>query len=233
MKWNQPHVMAAPVTKLARNIEQTFFRIERANRWHAAVINGVIAGASVAVVAWLVQTLQEGDLLLFACLGSSAAAVVFAPLARTNSLRTIVSAYVIASGVCILLSPLHESNWVSIPVQCFLAVSIPIGLMRLTDTMHPAAIGSALAFIIYDRPPQHLALLLLAIVGLLTVVKILAYMYLEELEFRQFGREFRREYYGRELLVTVVQDEQHRTSKPAPSSMESGSHREAQDSAGQ
>lgn len=203
MKSSDQHVFAQPVTRLANSIEQAFFRIERANRWQAAVVNGVIAGASVALVAWLVQTLQEGDLLLFACLGSSASAVVFAPLAKTNSLRTIVAAYLIASLVCLALVPVHQKQWLSIPVQCFLAVGLPVVLMRMTDTMHPAAIGSGLAFIIYDRPPRHLLMLLLAIVGLLTIVKILAYIYLEDLEFRKFGREFSRRYYGREVLVTV------------------------------
>lgn len=113
----------------------------------------------------------------------------------------------ITSVVCVLLSPVHENNWLPLPVECFLAVAIPISLMRLTDTMHPAAIGSALAFIIYDRPPQLLVMLLLAIVGLLTVVKVLAYAYLEELTFKTFGREFRRSYYGQEMLVTIVQTE--------------------------
>lgn len=213
MKSNQ-HIFAAPLTKVARDIELAFFRIEKANRWQAAVVNGVIAGASVSLVAWLVQTLQEGDLLLFACLGSSAASVVFSPLAKTNSLRTIVAAYVIASLVCLGLVPIHVNQWIPLPLQCFLAVALPIVFMRLTDTMHPAAIGSALAFIIYDRPARQLVLLLLAIVGLLTIVKILAYIYLEDLEFRKFGREFQREYYGREVLITV---EAPATTEPATS----------------
>ena len=214
MQLNNRHVIAAPVTKLARNLEQTFFRIERANSWQAAIVNGSIAGAAVALVAWLMTTLEEGDLLLFACLGSSAASVVFAPLAKTNSLRTIVSAYVITCLVCVMLHPVHQQAWLPIPLQCFLAVALPIGLMRRTDTMHPAAIGSALAFIIYDRPPQILVLLLLAIVGLLTIVKVLAYAYLEELTFRQFPREFKRDYYGRELLVTVSGDAEAESNPP-------------------
>ncbi len=205
MKPAKPHVIVAPLRKLAKDLEQTFFRIEQANNWQAAVVNGVIAGAAVALVAWLMTTLDEGDLLLFACLGSSAASVVFAPLAKTNSLRSIVAAYMITSVVCVMLSPVHEYQWLPLPLQCFLAVAIPISLMRLTDTMHPAAIGSALAFIIYDRPPQLLVMLLLAIVGLLTIVKILAYAYLEELTFKTFGREFRRSYYGHEMLVTLVE----------------------------
>ena len=45
---------------------------------------------------------------------------------------------------------------------------------------------------------------LLAILGLLTIVKALVYVYLEELEFKDFGKEFRRAYYGREVTVTVV-----------------------------
>ncbi len=220
MKSNQMHIMAAPVTKLAKDLEQSFFRMERANSWQAAVVNGVIAGSAVALVAWLMTSLEEGDLLLFACLGSSAASVVFAPLAKTNSLRSIVSAYVITSVVCVLLYPLHVYQWVSIPVQCFLAVALPISIMRLSDAMHPAAIGSALAFIIYDRPPQMLGLLLLAIVGLLAVVKVLAYIYLEDLTFRKFPCEFRRDYYGHELLVTITEDnnrEQHVNTSAADS----------------
>lgn len=206
MKSNERHVMAAPLTKLAGELEQTFFRIEKANTWQAAAINGLIAGAAVALVAWLITTLEEGDLLLFACLGSSAASVVFAPLAKSNSLRTIVSAYVIASVACLMLYPVHQQEWLPIPVQCFLAVAIPIAIMRRTDTMHPAAIGSALSFIIYDRPPQILALLLLAIIGLLSIVKVMAYIYLEDLTFRKFPREFRRDYYGQELLITMTHE---------------------------
>jgi hypothetical protein len=71
------------------------------------------------------------------------------------------------------------------------------------DSMHPAAIGASLAFIIYDRDVKLIILLLLAILGLLTIVKVLAYIYLEELKFKDFGREFRREYYGQEMTITV------------------------------
>lgn len=204
MKLNSRHLVTEPVTRLAKDLEQSFFRIEQANSWQAAIVNGVIAGAAVALVAWLLTTLEEGDLLLFACLGSSAASVVFAPLAKANSLRSIVSAYLIASIVCLLLYPVHTNQWLPVPLQCFLAVAVPIALMRLTDTMHPAAIGSALAFIIYDRSPQILVLLLLAIVGLLTVVKVLAYIYLEDLTFKKFPLEFRRDYYGHEMMITVT-----------------------------
>lgn len=200
---NRGHIVAAPLTKLARDLEQSFFRLERDNRWPAAIINGVIAGAAVSLVAWLMTSLEEGDVLLFACLGSSAASVVFAPLAKCNSLRTIVTAYMISSGVCLLMAPIYRNDWLPIPIECFIAVTIPIVLMRRLDCMHPAAIGSALAFIIYKRPPQTVVLLLLAILGLLTIVKVLAYIYLEELTFRKFTREFQRDYYGREVLVTM------------------------------
>lgn len=204
---DERHVFAKPLTKLARDVEESFFRIERENRVLSATFNGIIAGASVALVAWMVQGLEEGDILLFACLGSSASAVVFAPLARTNSLRTIVTAYVIAAVVCIGLTPIHQNQWLPIPFQCALAVAIPVVLMRLMDALHPAAIGSALAFIIQDRPLRDLSMLMLAILGLLTIVKVLAYIYLQDLEFKKFGYEFRRDYYGREVLVTVEPDE--------------------------
>jgi len=195
---------------LSGDIEQALFRIERESGWKAAAINGALAGAAVALVTWLVTTLQEGDLLLFACLGSSAASIVFAPLNKANSLRTIVAAYVIAIAVCLLLFPIHRHEILPIPMQCFLAVCLPVSLMRATDTMHPAAIGCAMAFIIYDREPRGLLLLMLAILGLLMIVKMLTYVYLEDLEFRHFGKEFRRDYYGREVTVTVLPTESQR-----------------------
>ena len=207
MQSGEKHVLTSPWSRIARDVELAFFRIERENRWTAALSNGAIAGGAVAVVTWLAATLQEGDLLLFACLGSSASSLVFAPLNKSNSLRTIVSAYAIAVGVCLLLFPIHRHELLPLPLQCFVAVCLPVALMRWTDTMHPAAIGSAMAFIIYDRDPRTLLLLLLAIVGLLTIVKILAYVYLEDLEFRQFGREFRRDYYGRELTITILPEQ--------------------------
>jgi CBS-domain-containing membrane protein len=209
VKWDKKHILSASWTRLAHDVEHAFFRIERENRFLSAAINGSIAGAAVAAIAWLVSTSEEGDLLLFACLGSSAASVVFAPLAKNNSLRSIIGAYTIASASCLVLAPFErpELLLLPLPLLCFLAVCLPIMLMRLTGCMHPAAIGSALAFIIYEREIKTLLILLLAIVGLLTVVKILVYIYLEDLVFRDFGKEFRREFYGKELTVTVVEPE--------------------------
>ena len=133
MKLKDTHVLAGRVTRLAKDIERQFFQIEQANRWPAAIVNGIIAGAAVALIAWVMTSLQEGDLILFACLGSSAASVVFAPLAKANSLRSIVTAYVIASGVCLVLIPLKQNGSLPIPALCFLAVGVPIAVMRLLD----------------------------------------------------------------------------------------------------
>ena len=93
------HIFAKELSKLTGGIEQELFRIEQKNGWAAGCINGLIAGTAVGLVAWLVKSLdgqQEGNLLLFACLGSSSASMVFAPLAKSNSLRTIIVAYLIA-----------------------------------------------------------------------------------------------------------------------------------------
>jgi len=209
MRSGENQIFTVPWSRLASDVERSFFKIERETSWLAGLVNGVIAGAAVAVVTWMMLALelQEGDFLLFACLGSSAASMVFAPLAKSNSLRTIVAAYSIAGILCVAVWPIHRYEWLPLPWQCFLAVCLPVAVMRATDTMHPAAIGSALAFIIYDRQPQGILLLLLAILGLLTIVKILAYIYLEELKFRHFGREFRRSYYGEEVTVTILEQE--------------------------
>ena len=200
------HLLTREVSRLAGKIERELNRIERDDRLLSGVINGVIAGTAVGIVGWIVSTHQSGDLLLFACLGSSAASVVFAPLSRGNSLRTIVIAYGVCCVVCLLLLALHQHAPAALPLQCFLAISLSVFLMRLFDAMHPAAVGTAMAFIIYDRDARHLVMLMLAIIGLLTIVKILAYIYLKDLTFRTFGREFRRDYYGREMTLTVLNE---------------------------
>ena len=123
--------------------------------------------------------------------------------AKSNSLRTIIIAYIVASLVCVVLYPVRDASFFPMPLQCFLAVTLSISVMRLCDAMHPAAVGSAMAFIVLERKVAHLLLLMIAIIGLLTLVKMLAYIYLEELEFRQFSREFRRSFYGKEVLMSV------------------------------
>lgn len=196
--------------KLADRIEKEFFRIEREDKVLSSAVNGLIAGVAVGVVAWIVTSLQanggklqRGDLLIFACLGSSSASIVFAPMQRTNSLRAIVLAYLAASLVCVMLLPMRDAHWFAVPLQCAIAVAICITLMRLADAMHPAAVGSAMAFVIYDRGLSSLLLLMLAVIGLLAVVKVMAYTYREELTFRDFPREFRRGYYGVEMNMTL------------------------------
>lgn len=200
------HVFAREMAHLAERIERQFFRIEKSSPFGSSLINGIIAGIAVAVVVWLMSTIEfeERNVLLFACLGSSAAAVVFSPLSRNNSLRSIVVSYLTSAGVCLLLYPIHQQQLLPIEAECFLAVGLTTFAMRLTDTLHPAAVGAALAFLIYNRDIRALMLLLLAIIGLLTIVKMLVYIYRQELTFRDFHREFRRDFYGDELTLTVT-----------------------------
>jgi CBS-domain-containing membrane protein len=196
--------------ELAQGIEQEFYRIERESKWRSSLVNGLIAGGAVGLVAWLMAVVEEnhlrvgrGDLLLFACLGSSSASVVFAPIQKTNSLRSIVLAYLAASLVCVALYPVRDQWWFPVPLQCGAAVCLSVVLMRLVDAMHPAAVGSAMAFVIYQRDVRSLYVLFLAVVGLIAIVKVLAYVYREELTFKHFPREFRRSYYGAELRVML------------------------------
>ncbi len=201
--------------ELAEKVEKEFFRIERESFWRSGLINGLIAGTAVGLVAWAVAAIEQNyfeidqnELLLFACLGSSAASVVFAPLQKTNSLRSITIAYTLAALVCMLLFGLrdylgNDERYFPIPVQCALAVALSISCMRWAQAMHPAAVGSGMAFVIFHREVLSLLLLMLAVVVLIFTVKIFAYIYLEELTFKNFWREFTRNYYGKEMRVSV------------------------------
>ena len=198
------HIFTDELSHLARSIELTFWRIERDSHSMRPILSGLIAGLAVAMVAWFYT---EGELLLFGCLGSSTASVVFAPRQRSNSLRVQSLAYAVAAMTSAILYPIHH-HLVGLPVaaQCGLAVGLSVTAMRLLNVMHPAAVGGALSFVIYERNLLSLALLLGAIIAVLIIVKIFIYTYLEELEFKDFKLEFSRDYYGRELQVTVLPD---------------------------
>ena len=192
-------------------VEGTFFRIEKANSWLACLANGLLAGLAVGLVTW---TFEQGDFVLFACLGSSAASVVLAPIAKSNSLRSILLAYYKPCLTSLVTYPFHTARILPLWAQCCLAVGISVFIMRRLDALHPAAVGAALAFLILDRTLPHLLLMLLAILFLLIVVKILTYIYLEELQFRYFGKEFKREYYGKECTISLPKTDDE--PKPAP-----------------
>ena len=76
------HIFAKELTGLAVSVEREFFRIERENHWLSSAINAMIAAMAVGIVSvFFVET----DLLLFACLGSSASSIVFSPVAGSVS----------------------------------------------------------------------------------------------------------------------------------------------------
>ncbi|QDU63619.1 hypothetical protein Pan216_45000 [Planctomycetes bacterium Pan216] len=180
--------------------------VEKRNPWFGGIINGLVAGGAVGFVAWATRHAHhESAILLFGCLGSSSAAIVMAPLARVNSLRSVSIAYLIACAVSLAYYPLREFHQSLLPLHCFLIVTTAVVLARLLDAMHPSAVGAALAFVIYQRSLGTLVILFLMIECVLILIKVFAYLIMKDLHFRDFAKEFRREYYGKEILVSIAQ----------------------------
>jgi CBS-domain-containing membrane protein len=109
--------------------------------WRRELALAVLPTATVLVLLWLLKLLSNQQ-LLFASLASSCFLIYLDPGHPANSARTLLvsqlSAAVLGFGLHALLGPGY--------LGAALALVGIIGVMILTDTMHPPAVATALNF---------------------------------------------------------------------------------------
>jgi CBS-domain-containing membrane protein len=109
--------------------------------WRRELALAVLPTATVLVLLWLLKLLSNQQ-LLFASLASSCFLIYLDPGHPANSARTLLvsqlAAAVLGFGLHALLGPGY--------LGAALALVGIIGVMILTDTMHPPAVATALNF---------------------------------------------------------------------------------------
>ena len=115
----------------------------------------------------LVEALSR-QRLLFASLASSAFLIYLDPQHGTNTLRTLVTAQIMAATVGLITHLIFGSGYLSGGV----AMVITIGLMILLDIMHPPAVSTSLSFALRAGSENNLVLFGLA-VGITAVLVVL------------------------------------------------------------
>ena len=109
--------------------------------WRNELLLALLPTATVLGLLWLLH-LFSNQQLLFASLASSAFLIYLDPTHRTNSVRTLIISQIAAAAIGYLLHLGLGPGYAS----AALALLLTIGLMILTDTMHPPAVGTALSF---------------------------------------------------------------------------------------
>jgi len=109
--------------------------------WRREVLLALLPTLTVLGLLWLLQLLSNQQ-LLFASLASSCFLIYLDPSHPANSARTLVVSQL---GAAVLGYVLHTWLGPGYPSAALALVGV-IGLMILTNTMHPPAVATALNF---------------------------------------------------------------------------------------
>jgi CBS-domain-containing membrane protein len=109
--------------------------------WRREILLALLPTVTVLVLLWLLKLLSNQQ-LLFASLASSCFLIYLDPEHPANSVRTLVISQLSAAGLGFGLHALLGPGYLS----AALALVGIIGVMILTNTMHPPAVATALNF---------------------------------------------------------------------------------------
>jgi len=140
---------------------------------------------TVLLVLALVEALSN-QRLLFASLASSAFLIYLNPEHAVNSIRTLLLAQVGSATLGLLCYQTLGPGYLSGGVAMVLA----IGMMIMTDSMHPPAVSSALSFGLKSGDESNLLLfcMAVAITAVLVIIQRTALWLLRRFNRRQSGQ---------------------------------------------
>lgn len=159
--------------------------------WHKHFLPSLFAAISAALVAFLFKETISG-VILFASLGASAFILTNAERHRLTILKTTIKAYMIAIVISLIIFPINLWLELHLSMQIFLLVFLVGISLYLADAVHPPAISGSLSFILFERSLIELLYLFLSIIVLLTLVRLMTYLYHSHLSLSEFFHEFRK-----------------------------------------
>lgn len=151
----------------------------------------IVVALSVALITLFFQ-MNAANILIFSCLGASALILANESNHKTTSLRVVFESYLITGLIAIIILYLFNFFEISFFWQVFATMFFSSLLVYAFDCFHPPAIGSSLAFLIFQRSFYELLLLIAAIFILLTMIRFLMYIRYEELKVEEFFKEFKK-----------------------------------------
>lgn len=159
--------------------------------WHKRFIPSLVTGLAVAIITLFFE-LTTSNIVLFSSLGASASIMTHNKIHELTILRTVVSSYLIALTVSLLVG-IGISYGFSSELGVMVTVSITLILLYLFNIFHPPAVSASLAFLILEGGFAERIMVFIAVIILLIITKLLTYMFFyENLELRKFHLEFKK-----------------------------------------
>jgi len=145
----------------------------------------------VAVLALLFKA-NLPNIILFGSVGASAAILTNSDSEHLIKLRTALIGYSLAilfSSIIFLFNRVLD-----LPLALnILLVIFPVTLAQfLLNSFHPPAVGASLSFILLDKDINQLASLFITILVLLIIVRMITYVFSNNLSVEKFWDEFKK-----------------------------------------
>ncbi len=158
--------------------------------WHERFIPSLIAGLAVAILTFFFS-MTTSNLVLFSCLGASAAILTHYKVNKINILSTVILSYFLALIVSSLTSALSVLFSFSLNIEVMIAVTLTTMGLYLFDIFHPPSVASSIAFLTFEGHFYDKLLVFISVIILLVIIKFLTYaFYYERLEMKKFHHEF-------------------------------------------
>ena len=159
--------------------------------WHKRFIPSLVTGLAVAIITLFFE-LTTSNIVLFSSLGASAAIMTHNKIHELNILRTVISSYLIALVVSLLVGT-GITLGLNSELGVMITVCVTLILLYLFDIFHPPAVSASLAFLILEGGFAERIYIFFAVIILLIITKLLTYLFFyENLELRKFHLEFRK-----------------------------------------
>ncbi len=139
--------------------------------------------------------LTVSNVVLFASVGASAVILTHSTSHHLTKLHTTIVAYVLAIVISYSIFLINQIVPLHIAFNMFLVVfTVAFGLYYF-DTFHPPAITAALSFILVEGSIVDLMFLFCAIIVLLVFIRLVTYIFSQNMSLKKFRREFSRNFH--------------------------------------
>lgn len=167
------------------------------DRWTELIFCAFI----VSLISLLINLQNPAGIVIITSLASTSLALMVAPGAITNSIRSVFLSYVIAMGISVAFGMLFslyidqyfEASSTLFFIKFLLMLLSTLMLFGFFNAYHPPAIGAMLTYFI-DHGFLDLSLILLVPVSVIfllaTIKSYIYYRYSDKFKWKDFSKEF-------------------------------------------
>ena len=161
--------------------------------WHNHFIPAIIAGLSLALIAFFLE-FAASNMILFASLAASLAILAHTKSHHLTRLHTAIVSYVLAIVVSMGVYGINEIKPLPLSMDLFLVIFLTTMMIFLFNCFHPPAVSVGVSFFLIGGHPLDLLYLFFTIIVLFIGVRFLTYVVSQHLSVRLFFEEFKKEF---------------------------------------